>query len=61
MEQDFLELIGDLTVDRLLITQNGDSTDIAIASTGEVLASLMGVSAAGVSSIQFLEGGFQDP
>ncbi|MCT7977020.1 DUF4347 domain-containing protein [Laspinema olomoucense] len=54
VEQDFLELTGELTRDRLLITQNGDITDIAIASTGEILASLMGVSAAGVSSIQFL-------
>ncbi|MCT7963096.1 DUF4347 domain-containing protein [Laspinema sp. D1] len=54
VQQDFLELTGDLTVDQLLITQNGNSTDIAIASTGEVLASLMGISAAGVSSIQFL-------
>ncbi|MCT7954700.1 DUF4347 domain-containing protein [Laspinema palackyanum] len=54
VEQDFLELTGDLTVDQLLITQNGNSTEIAIASTGEVLASLMGIPAAGVSSIQFL-------
>ncbi len=54
VEQDFLELTGDLTADQLVITQNGDITNIAIASTGEILASLMGISPAAISSIQFL-------
>lgn len=54
VEQDVLELTGDLTVDRLLITQNGNFTDIAIASTGEILVSLIGLSATGGSSIQFV-------
>ncbi|MCT7985319.1 DUF4347 domain-containing protein [Laspinema sp. A4] len=54
VEQDFLELTGELTGDQLVITQNGDITNIAIATTGEILASLMGVSASGISSIQFL-------
>lgn len=43
--QDVIGLVGGLTFTQLTISQNADTTSIAITNTGEILASLLGVKA----------------
>ena len=51
--EDLLILTGGLSVDRLSIVQENNTTSIKIASTGQILAVLSGVSASAIGIQDF--------